>query len=191
MGVGAALLLGWWSTAWGCDPELLAMTKGDLASTKSEDYKLRRLAGSLAESCSFVPTLAAQLATVPSVEIPNRPKLEQKVVTSEAAAWTAACPGGAATFQAAFAQSGAERAHTLFTGCELARLGFATESELASANGLVFLAVLVGKHFQEEKVPDAVAWPLARGLAGISGAAPPAAAPTAAAAPAATPAGHP
>jgi hypothetical protein len=191
MGAGAALLLSsWWSMAWGCDAELLAVTKGDLASAKNDDYKIRRLAGSLAESCDFVPTLASVLGTVPSTEIPNRPKLEQKVVTSEAAAWSSACPGGAVTFQTAFAQAGDERAKTLYAGCDLGRLAFATEAELGKANGFVFLAILVGKHLQEQKVPETVAQPLVRALAGISGAAPPmtpvASAP-AAAAPAADP----
>lgn len=172
MAFGTALLMGWWAmagVAWGCDPELLTLTRNDLSTAKNADYKIRKLAGSLGESCTFAKGLGSAIASVPSIEIGSRPALEQKVVTGDPAAWAAACPGGAATFDAAFAQKGAERAHTLFTGCDVGRFRFATEPELGQATGFPFLSVLVARHFEDQKVADALALPLLRALAGIEG----------------------
>lgn len=152
-----------------CDTELLEATLTNLRAGNNPDLKLRKLAGSLAESCSFGGGLTSVLGTIPSVDPPGRPKLEQKVVLGDPAAWTAACPGGMDTFNAAFAQTGAARAATLYSGCNIARFKYITQDELAQAQpgGLPYLSVIVAKHFQDKGVADAIAIPLLRGMVGL------------------------
>jgi hypothetical protein len=174
-----------------CDTKLLEMTRADLAAPKGEDFKLRKLAGSLAESCRFSPALTDALAYVPSAQPSGRGRLEQKAVTGDAAGWTAACAGGSATFDAAFAATGQARAAALYGPCDLQRYKFATESELADATGLVFLAVMVAQHFESKAVTSDLAIPLLRGLAGLPPQAAAAAAPSAAPSEPALPAGAP
>lgn len=155
------------SPASACETELLEATLQNFRAGKNPDLNLRKLAGSLAESCVFPRTLTSVLGTVPSVDPPGRPKLEQKVITGDPVAWNTACPGGMATFDAAFAQSGAAKAATLYSGCDMARFKFVTEAELANANGLVFLSVIIAKHFQDKGVADNLAIPLLRGISGL------------------------
>jgi hypothetical protein len=47
------------------------------------------------------------------------------------------------------------------------RYKFAAPGELANATGTVFVALMVAKHFEEKGVPDQLAIPLVRGLAGL------------------------
>ncbi|MEZ4238460.1 MAG: hypothetical protein R3F59_20370 [Myxococcota bacterium] len=154
-----------------CDPELLELTAKNLASQHDPTLRLKKLAGSLAESCSFVPSLRDALGTVPSLPPASRPALERKAVTSDAAAWEAACPGGLATYEKAAAQSGADRAATLYADCNLKRFAFTDQAGLAAGDGLPFLTILVAQHFDANRVAPALAQPLLRGLAGISAAA--------------------
>lgn len=167
---------GWLMTAWGafggvqafaCDNALLEQTRTDLGAAKSPDFKLRKLAGSLAESCSFPKGVRDALANIPSVDPSARAKLEQKAVLAEPQAWTSACAGGTAAFEAAFGASGSARSVALFKPCDMQRYKFTTEAEFGQASGLVFLSLLVAKHFEEQSVPDGLAIPLLRGLAGI------------------------
>jgi hypothetical protein len=156
----------------GCDQALLTQTKTDFESSHAAaDVKFRRLVGSLAESCEFSPGLSSTLTALTGADIPMRPGMEKKVVTSDAAAWSAACPGGSAAFDAAYAATGDAREAALFGPCDVARYRFAAPGELAHATGVVFVALLVAKQFELQQVPDAVAIPLERYLAGL-GAAP-------------------
>jgi hypothetical protein len=150
-----------------CDTELLEATLTNLRAGTNPDLKLRKLAGSLAESCTFAKGLSAMLGSIPHTDPPGRPKLEQKVVLEEPAVWNTACPGGKATFDAAFAQSGAARAATLYAGCDMARYKYVTQDELASAGGLIYTSIIVARHFQDKGVPDPLALPLLRGIVGL------------------------
>lgn len=167
--VAAAILAGA-DAARACDDELLAMTVKNLAAGKDPEYRLKKLAGSLAESCRFVPALRDALATVPSVTPAGRAGLEKKAVTGDPAAWSAACAGGMAVFEAASALSGAERAAALWGPCDVQRYRFTDQAGLDRAQGMVFVSLLVAKHFEANGVRDDLALPLLRGLAGVSAA---------------------
>jgi hypothetical protein len=163
-------LLAFWlvsQPAAACEKELLEATLTNLRAGTNADLKMRKLAGSLAESCTFPRGLTSMLGTIPHTDAPGRPKLEQKVVLEDPNVWNTACPGGKATFDAAFAQSGAARAATLYAGCDMARYKFVTQDELANATGLVYTSIIVARHFQDKAVADVLALPLLRGLAGL------------------------
>jgi hypothetical protein len=174
--IGAVALLAPAEAAHACDAELLAITAKNMRSAKDPELRLKKLAGSLAESCRFVPALREVLGTVPSVPPSGRAGLERKAVTGDEAAWGAACAGGMPAFEQASAAAGAARAAALWGPCDVQRYRFTDEAGLAQADGLVILSLLVARHFEANGVDDALAIPLLRGLAGVSGAAPAAAA---------------
>lgn len=163
-------IFGWAiASADACDQELLAQTKKDLESSRaSTDVKFRKLVGSLAESCTFTPTLDQMLTSLTGADTPTRPGLERKVVLGELGAWSTACAAGEPAFSAAFAATGAAREAALYGPCDVQRYKFAAPGELAAATGGVpFLSLLVARHFESQQVPDAVAIPLLRALAGL------------------------
>lgn len=157
----------WLTTgAWACDSDKLAAVQTTIATAPNADLRRKKLMSSLNEACTFPLPVAEALRSIPSVSLPDGFKLEVTAARKASSEWNAACTGGSMALERAIAARGPARRDALWGPCDLQRYRFIDSNELASAQGYVFLSILVARHFDDQGVSDRVGIPLLRTLIG-------------------------
>ncbi|MCA9490064.1 MAG: hypothetical protein KC621_09075 [Myxococcales bacterium] len=162
------------SGAWACDPKKLGEIQTSIASAPNDDLRRKKLMSSLNDACTFPVPVAEALRAIPSVSLPDGFKLEVTAARKASSEWNAACTGGSMALERAIAARGPSRRDALWGPCDLQRYRFVDSNELASAQGYVFLSILVARHFDDQGVEDRVGVPLLRTLVGAGESAAPA-----------------
>lgn len=158
----------WMTTgAWACDGQKLAGIQTTIANAPNADLRRKKLMTALNDACAFPIPVAEALRTIPSASQPDGFKLEVTAVRKASSEWNAACTGGSMALERAIAARGPARRDALWGPCDLQRYRFADSNELASAEGYVFLGILVARHFGDQGVEDRVGIPLLRTLVGV------------------------
>jgi hypothetical protein len=162
-----------------CDPAKLTAARDAIPSAPNPDQARRRLAGAIGQACTFPARLREALQQIPSAAPTDSFKIEVAAVRQSPTEWTTACPAGPSALEKGAVARGVQRRDALYDPCNLLRFRFATAEEFAVADGYVFLATVVARHFQEVGVEDRVGVPILRTLAGVDRAGAAASAPSA------------
>jgi hypothetical protein len=160
-----------------CDTTKLTAARDAIAAAPNPDQARRRLAAAIAGACTLPVRFQEALKQIPSAAQPDSFKIEIAAMRQSPSEWTTACPAGPGALEKGAVVRGVQRRDALYDPCNLLRFRFATSDEFAVADGYVFLAVVVARHFQEVGVEDRVALPILRTLAGVDRAGQAAAAP--------------
>jgi hypothetical protein len=161
------LTIAWLGAAQACQGEALIAARDAIASSPTPELQRTALARALVQACTFKPRIADMLGALPGASAADVKRYDLKAAEDALDSWAAACPGGAETLAKAKAQSGAARQRVLWNECRVERFRIGSEGDWLGADAAVYLAVLVGKHFEEQRVHESVGAPILRVLAGV------------------------